>query len=141
MPVAGVAGTANAVLWRALIVVVLSSDRHAAAGQTGRILAALAAVGRWVRAPALVVPAALAVTGGGLLIMGHVFGGTDATGLPRPLVSQDSHGHKAAVIYVNGYNSAYNGTRPVITGVGLPGRRAGCLLWRADLPAAADSEG
>jgi hypothetical protein len=126
VPVAGVAGAANAFLWRALIAAVLPGPERVSRlarstlARRLRLPAVMSAVGRWFRVPGLAVVTALALTGGGLLIMGHIFTGSghSRTGTASPLRSSLSR-HRAAVLFVDGYDSSYNGTDPVVDSPGL----------------------
>jgi hypothetical protein len=122
LPVAGAAGGLNALLWEAVIAAAVSPDPLARMAEAGRIRAALARGLRWLRVPALAVPLALAVTAGGLVLIGNFLvagGSSSGGGISAPLVSRNAHGPRAAVLYVDGYDSSFSGKDPIVVSPGL----------------------
>lgn len=142
VPVAGLMGAVNALLWRGLIRAVLpriwrSRQRSARLldGPAGRRLGlpVLAAFARRLRVPAarsaaarltrirgLATAAAVAVTAGGLLFIGHAFGDEGNEPIPPPMRAQAVHGKpRLAVLFVAGYDSSFHVAHPVVTSPGM----------------------
>lgn len=142
VPVAGLVGAVNAVLWRGLIHAVLPRTWRSRQ-RSERLLDCAAS--RWLRLPALCafarrlhVPAArsaasrltrihglatvaaVAVTGGGLLVIGHASGDAGNVPVPPPMRAQAVHGKpRLAVLFVAGYDSSFHGAHPVVTSPGM----------------------
>lgn len=102
VPVAGIAGAANAGLWWRLARAVLLARRP--------------------RVPALAAPLAVVITVGAVLSMSVLVGfgsGGKGTGQEDPFRSPASGRGRAVVLYVGGYESSYDGSSPIVTSPGL----------------------
>lgn len=110
VPVAGLAGAGNAGLWWLLVRVSVPDSRPQAL------------LVRLPRIAPLTVPLAVAITAGGVTAMSVFAGfgsGAHGLGVPPPLRSQASDGRQAVMLFVDGYDSSYNGSDPVSVSPGL----------------------
>ena len=110
VPAAGLAGAGNAGLWWLLIRSALPDSRP-------RKL-----VLRLPRIAPLAVPLAVAITAGGVTAMSVFAGfgsGQRGLGVPPPLRSAAADGRRAALLFVDGYDSSYDGASPVTVSPGL----------------------
>lgn len=109
VPVAGVAGAANAGLWREIVHSTLLVRRS-------KVLLL-----RLPRVAPLATPIAVGVAAGALLLMGAVtgYGGSHGIGVPPPRRAPAAPGPKPVVLYIDGYDSSYNGSHPVTVSPGL----------------------